>query len=238
MSRWKCSLIKNWTRVSRECEEARQWKDGDCDTSILKRQKLIIRRRLLPSTASRFQTTESIIISPLPSSSTLNLQTSAAQQAFRPRETHLAGGDRLAGNEELRVNIVEIPLEGLAAKALPQRFTVRHVPVISLQVYKREREGEEGLNRKTIVNDERPSLVQSGGGKKEGDRERESKACNISGRKREDGLYERSVNVQKERALRLFWKNILIRRRRRRVLWSDDESTTRRLFSRSRHFNL
>ena len=46
---------------------------------------------------------------------------------------YLAGSHRLARYEKLRINVIEVPLERLAAELLPQGLPFRYVPVLALR---------------------------------------------------------------------------------------------------------
>ena len=46
---------------------------------------------------------------------------------------YLAGSHRLARYEQLRINVIEVPLERLATELLPQGLPFRYVPVLALR---------------------------------------------------------------------------------------------------------
>lgn len=46
---------------------------------------------------------------------------------------YLAGSHRLARYEQLRIDVVQVPLERFAAEPLPQRLPLRYVPVFALR---------------------------------------------------------------------------------------------------------
>lgn len=46
---------------------------------------------------------------------------------------YLAGSHRLARYEQLRIDVVQVPLERFAAEPFPQRFPLRYVPVFALR---------------------------------------------------------------------------------------------------------
>ena len=47
--------------------------------------------------------------------------------------THLSWRHGLPGHEELRVHIVQVPFEGLAAEPLPEGLPLADIPVVALQ---------------------------------------------------------------------------------------------------------
>jgi hypothetical protein len=47
-----------------------------------------------------------------------------------PGVTNLSGGDRLTGNKELGIDVVQVPLEALALEVLAQFLPARHIAVV------------------------------------------------------------------------------------------------------------
>lgn len=68
--------------------------------------------------------------------------------------THLPGSDRLPGYEQFRVDVVQVPLEGLAAQLAAQILPGRHVAEVSLSpkthIINRRRDGLDERAKRSI----------------------------------------------------------------------------------------